>query len=47
LFHAERLGLAHVLERVQAYAAGRAGWAWTPAPLLVRRANAGTGWQPA
>jgi 3-hydroxyacyl-CoA dehydrogenase len=34
MFHADRLGLPHVLARVEALHAGRNGWAWTPAPLL-------------
>jgi 3-hydroxyacyl-CoA dehydrogenase len=41
MYHADRLGLANVLETVRRYAAGRQGWAWEPAPLLLELAGRG------
>lgn len=35
MFHADRLGLPRVLERIRELAGGRHGWVWKPAPLLV------------
>ena len=35
MFHADRQGLPQVLDRIRGFAAGRQGWAWEPAPLLV------------
>ncbi|MGD9811173.1 MAG: 3-hydroxyacyl-CoA dehydrogenase family protein, partial [Sphingobium sp.] len=35
MFHADRIGLPVLLDRMQAFARGRHGWAWEPAPLLV------------
>lgn len=34
MFHADLIGLPTVLKRIEEFAAGRHGWAWTPAPLL-------------
>jgi len=41
MFNADLIGLPTVLEKIQAYAGGRHGWAWAPAPLLAElvRAN--------
>ncbi len=41
LFHADRIGLPQLLETIRGYAAGRHGWAWEPAPLLVELAESG------
>jgi 3-hydroxyacyl-CoA dehydrogenase len=38
MYFADRIGLAGVLERIAEFAAGRHGWAWAPAPLLVELA---------
>jgi 3-hydroxyacyl-CoA dehydrogenase len=35
MFHADRQGLPEVLGSIRRFAAGRHGWAWEPAPLLV------------
>ncbi|MEJ2408789.1 MAG: 3-hydroxyacyl-CoA dehydrogenase NAD-binding domain-containing protein [Novosphingobium sp.] len=35
MFHADRQGLPAVLDTIRRFAAGRHGWAWEPAPLLV------------
>jgi 3-hydroxyacyl-CoA dehydrogenase len=35
MFAADDVGLPYVLTRIQSFAAGRNGWAWAPAPLLV------------
>lgn len=35
MFHADRQGLPEVLDSIRRFAAGRHGWAWEPAPLLV------------
>jgi 3-hydroxyacyl-CoA dehydrogenase len=34
MFHADRIGLPAVLARIEAFAAGYQGWAWTASPLL-------------
>lgn len=36
MFHADRLGLQHVLSRITEFANGRHGWAWAPAELLLK-----------
>lgn len=41
MFHADRVGLGRVLDRIRHFAAGENGWAWEPAPLLVRLARDG------
>ncbi|OCC24392.1 hypothetical protein MB02_07370 [Croceicoccus estronivorus] len=41
MFHADVIGLPAVLESIRTYAAGRHGWAWEPAPLLVDLAARG------
>ena len=41
MFQADEIGLATVLEKIRALAAGRNGWAWEPAPLLVELAAQG------
>lgn len=41
MYHADSLGLDHVLERVRAHAAGPHGQWWTPAPLLAQLASEG------
>jgi 3-hydroxyacyl-CoA dehydrogenase len=38
MYFADQIGLAQVLERISAFAAGPQGWAWEPAPLLVELA---------
>ncbi|MGH8854123.1 MAG: 3-hydroxyacyl-CoA dehydrogenase NAD-binding domain-containing protein [Telluria sp.] len=43
MFYADTVGLTTVLEAVRRYAGGRHGEAWTPAPLLERRAAEGKG----
>ena len=43
MFYADTLGLANVMAAMQRYAKGRHGDAWTPAPLLVRLAAEGKG----
>ena len=35
MFHADQQGLATVLDTIVSFAAGRHGWAWEPAPMLV------------
>lgn len=35
MFQADIIGLDHVLATMRSFAAGRHGWAWEPAPLLV------------
>ncbi len=35
MFAADTLGLPYVLSRIEAFATGRNGWAWAPAPLLI------------
>ena len=42
MFHADTVGLATVAERVRAFHARHGEW-WTPAPLLLRRAAEGRG----
>ncbi|NYI24340.1 3-hydroxyacyl-CoA dehydrogenase [Sphingobium indicum] len=41
MFQADLMGLPAVLDRLRALAAGRNGWAWTPAPLIERLAATG------
>lgn len=41
MFHADRVGLGAVLERIEHFAAGHHGWAWRPAPLLARLVKEG------
>jgi 3-hydroxyacyl-CoA dehydrogenase len=43
MFHADMVGLPNVLAAIRKYARGRNGDAWTPAPLLVRLAEEGKG----
>ena len=41
MFQADEIGLGTVLDKIRALAAGRNGWAWEPAPLLVELAAQG------
>ena len=41
MFQADRIGLPKVLERIRQFAKGYQGWAWEPAPLLVKLAESG------
>ncbi len=41
MFHADSVGLDHVIAEINRYAAGYQGQAWTPAPLLVQLAASG------
>lgn len=43
LFYAQRMGLDNVLHRIEAFSAGRNGWSWEPAPLLVDLVKKGQG----
>lgn len=43
MFYADSVGLPVVLAAIEGFAAGRQGDAWTPAPLLVRLASLGQG----
>jgi 3-hydroxyacyl-CoA dehydrogenase len=43
MFHADSVGLPKVLASIEKYAQGRHGDAWKPAPLLVRLAAEGKG----
>ncbi|NYZ13784.1 3-hydroxyacyl-CoA dehydrogenase [Azospirillum sp. RWY-5-1] len=43
MFHADRLGLPTVLDRIGTFARGYQGWAWEPSPLLARLAGDGAG----
>ena len=43
MFYADTVGLPNVLDAIAGYAQGRHGEAWTPAPLLVRLASEGKG----
>ncbi|KAB8038155.1 3-hydroxyacyl-CoA dehydrogenase NAD-binding domain-containing protein [Janthinobacterium aquaticum] len=43
MFYADTVGLPNVLDAIEGYAKGRHGEAWTPAPLLVRLAGEGRG----
>ncbi len=43
MFYADTLGLPNVLDTIAAYAKGRHGDAWTPAPLLLKLAGEGKG----
>lgn len=42
MFHADQQGLETVLDSINRFAAGRHGWAWEPAPLLVDLVARGT-----
>lgn len=41
MVQADLIGLPAIRERLREYAAGRNGWAWTPAPLIEQLANSG------
>lgn len=41
MFQADLIGLPVIRERLREYAAGRNGWAWTPAPLIEQLADNG------
>ena len=43
MFYADSVGLPNVLDTINGYAQGRHGEAWTPAPLLVKLAGEGKG----
>ncbi|AQR69656.1 3-hydroxyacyl-CoA dehydrogenase [Janthinobacterium sp. LM6] len=43
MFYADTVGLPNVLDTIASYAKGRHGEAWTPAPLLVKLAGEGKG----
>jgi 3-hydroxyacyl-CoA dehydrogenase len=43
MFYADTVGLPNVLDTIAGYAQGRHGEAWTPAPLLVKLAGEGKG----
>jgi len=43
MFYADTVGLPNVLDSIAGYARGRHGEAWTPAPLLVKLAGEGKG----
>ncbi len=43
MFYADTVGLPNVLDAIAGYAQGRHGEAWTPAPLLVKLAAEGKG----
>ena len=43
MFYADTVGLPNVLDAIEGYAKGRHGEAWTPAPLLVKLASEGKG----
>lgn len=43
MFYADTVGLAQVLARMQVFARGRHGAVWAPAPLLLRLAQEGRG----
>ncbi|MEG0881833.1 MAG: CHASE domain-containing protein [Janthinobacterium sp.] len=43
MFYADTVGLPNVLDTINGYAKGRHGEAWTPAPLLVKLAGEGKG----
>ena len=43
MFYADTVGLVNVLGAMEKYAKGRHGDAWTPAPLMVRLASEGKG----
>ncbi|MEO8672738.1 MAG: 3-hydroxyacyl-CoA dehydrogenase NAD-binding domain-containing protein [Tahibacter sp.] len=47
MFHADTVGLPNVLAAIRRYAAGYQGNAWQPAPLLLRLAAAGSGFNHA
>ena len=39
MFQGDLIGLPALLDRLRTFAAGRNGWAWTPAPLIERLAS--------
>ena len=39
MFHAQRLGYARALERIERLECGPNGWAWRPAPWLISQAS--------
>ena len=41
MFQGDLIGLPALLDRLRSYAAGRNGWAWTPAPLIEQLATKG------
>ena len=41
MFQGDLIGLPALLDRLRSYAAGRNGWAWTPAPLIGQLATKG------
>ncbi|MGZ8289289.1 MAG: 3-hydroxyacyl-CoA dehydrogenase NAD-binding domain-containing protein [Telluria sp.] len=43
MFYADQVGLSNVLAAMEKYAKGREGAAWAPAPLMVRLAGEGKG----
>ena len=43
MFQADLIGLPQILETIEGYAAGRNGWSWTPAPLLIELVERGEG----
>ncbi|MES2015612.1 MAG: 3-hydroxyacyl-CoA dehydrogenase NAD-binding domain-containing protein [Pseudomonadota bacterium] len=43
MFYADSLGLGNVLMAMEKYAKGRHGYAWAPAPLMVKLAGEGKG----
>lgn len=45
IFQADEMGIDEALATIRDYAAGRNGWAWTPAPLLVDIAARGGSFQ--
>jgi 3-hydroxyacyl-CoA dehydrogenase len=42
MFYADRVGLPAVLDRIEKFARGYQGWAWTPSPLLATLARKGS-----
>jgi 3-hydroxyacyl-CoA dehydrogenase len=46
MYHADSVGLRHVLAAIRRFSQGHRGQVWTPAPLLVRLAEAGRGFNP-
>jgi 3-hydroxyacyl-CoA dehydrogenase len=43
MFYADTLGLSHVVSAMEKYAKGRHADAWVPAPLLLKLASEGKG----
>lgn len=39
MFYADEIGLAHIVEKIRSFENGPAGWAWKPAPMLVKLAE--------